>query len=68
MTSRCGAFEFTDRPVEQQFGALADVGKRRLEFVGHVAQEAVLLLGQLQQAQAQPVELPPESLEVASDP
>ncbi len=50
--------------VQQQFGALADVRQRRLQLVRHVPQEAVLLLGQLQQPDAQPLQLPAERLDV----
>src|SRR5690606_34139384 len=56
--------ELPDRAVEQKLGALADVGERCLELVRHVAQEAVLFLGELEQPDPQPVELAPEALEV----
>ena len=57
--------ELTDRAVHQQLGALADIGERRLQFMRHVAQEAVALLRQIEQSHPQPFELVPEALEVA---
>ena len=56
--------QLADRAVHQQLGALADVGQRRLQLVRHVAQEAVALLRQLEQAVAQPLELVAEALQV----
>ena len=51
------AVKRTDRAIHQQLGAFADVSQRRLEFMRHVAQEAVAILRQLEQATAQPFEL-----------
>ena len=63
-----GALKLADRTVDQQLRALADVRERRLQFVRHVAQEPVLLLRQFKQAQAQPVELRRELLQVPGSP
>ena len=50
--------------VHQQFGALADIRQRRLQFVRHVAQEAVAFLRQLEQPQAQPFQLTAQALQI----
>ncbi len=60
-----GVVQGSDRPVHEQFRALADVGQRRLELVRHVAQKPVSFLRQVEQAQPQPFELRAEPLEVA---
>ena len=60
-----GVVQGSDRAVHEQFRALADVGERRLQFVRHVAQEAVAFLREIEQAQAQPLELRAEALQVA---
>ena len=60
-----GVVQGSDRAVHEQFRALADVGERRLQFVRHVAQEAVAFLGEVEQAQAQPFELRAEAFQVA---
>ena len=54
-----GALLIVERPghaLAQQLGALADGGERRLEIVGYMAQETTLLLFQLRQALAQPIQ------------
>ena len=56
--------ELAHRSVHQQLRAFADVGKGRLELVRHVAQETVALVCELEQPLAQPLELPPQALEV----
>ena len=56
--------ELANGAIEQQVSALAYVGQRRLQFMRHVAQEAVLFLGQFEQAHAQPFELAAEPLEI----
>ena len=56
--------QFTHSAVHEQFGTLADVGQWRLQLMRHVAQEAVAFLCQVQQALAQPLQLPAESLKV----
>ena len=60
-----GVVQGSDRSVHEQFRALADVGERRLQFVRHVAQEAIAFLREIEQAQAQPFELRAEALQVA---
>src|SRR5690606_7850846 len=54
--------------VVQQLDTLAQRGERRLELVRDVAQDRYLVLLEGAQALAQPVELPPEVLEVARPP
>ena len=49
-TSRCSTLERADRAFHQQFGAFADVGERRLQFVRHVPQELIALLGDVRRA------------------
>ena len=58
----CG--EFARHAVLQQCYALAQRGQRRLEFVGHVAQETRLVGIQLQQPQPQPFQLLAQSAHV----
>ena len=54
--SRCSGDSFAADVVAQQLGALANRRKRSLELVGHVAQEAILLLLEVVQTRPQPFE------------
>ena len=56
--------ELTDRAVEQELRAFANVRERRLELVRHVAQELVLLVRRLLEPMPQPFELAAEDLDV----
>src|SRR5882724_11468809 len=50
--------------VRKQFHPFTQRRQRRLEFMGNVTQESRFLLFQVEQAQAQPVELPAERFQV----
>ena len=56
--------ELPDGAVEQQLGAFANVGERRLELVRHVPQELVLLVGRFLEAMPQPFELSAQRFDV----
>ena len=56
--------ELAHRPVHEELGALPDIGERGLELMRHMTEEAVALLRDLHQPQAQPFELLAEALQV----
>src|SRR6185437_10531086 len=56
--------ELAHRAIHEQLRAFPDVGEGSLELVGHVAEESIALLRELEQPQAQPFELLAQALEV----
>ena len=58
------ALQLTDRAVHQEFGALANIRQRRLQFMRHVSQESILFLREIEQPHPQPLELRREPLQV----
>ena len=56
--------ELAECAVEQQLRAFPNTRQRCLEFVRHVAQEAIFFLCQLEQAYPQPFELATQSFQI----
>ncbi len=59
------AGELADCAVHEQLSTFADVRKWRLKLMRHMPQKSVSLLRQVEQTQAQPLQLPAQALQVA---